>query len=42
MATKKPKRRKVAPCKKCKGFTVPPRRVQSVARDANGRFKRRG
>lgn len=35
------KKRKVAPCAKCKGFTVPPRRVKSVARDSRGRFKQR-
>jgi hypothetical protein len=36
----KPKRRKVAPCKACKGYTVPARKVPKVARDARGRFKR--
>jgi hypothetical protein len=41
MATKA-KKRKVAPCNKCKGFTVPGRRVKTVARAANGRFKRAG
>jgi hypothetical protein len=35
----KPKRRQT-PCHKCKGFTVPARRVKHVARDARGRFKR--
>ena len=39
MATKK--KRKVAPCGKCKGFDVPGRRVKSVARAANGRFVKR-
>ena len=38
----KTKRKKVAPCKKCRGFTVPARRVASVARDARGRFKKGG
>jgi len=32
------KARKVAPCRKCKGFNVPGRRVQAVARDKRGRF----
>lgn len=36
-----PKKRKVSPCTKCKGFNVPPRRVKSVARDGKGRFKAR-
>lgn len=34
-------KRKVAPCKKCKGFSVPARRVKSVARNAKGRFTRK-
>lgn len=34
-------RKKVAPCEKCAGFDVPTRRVTSVARAANGRFKRK-
>jgi hypothetical protein len=33
-------RKKVTPCEKCAGFDVPVRRVASVARAANGRFKR--
>lgn len=41
MSKSKPKKRKVAPCAKCRGFAVPARRVKSVARDARGRFKRR-
>jgi hypothetical protein len=36
----KAKKRRVAPCDKCKGFNVPGRRVPKVARDARGRFKR--
>ncbi len=36
----KRKPRKVAPCKKCKGFEVPGRRVKAVARNARGRFTR--
>jgi len=41
MATKKKRKgAKVTPCRKCKGFGVPARRVKSVARDARGRFKR--
>ena len=30
---------RVTPCTACKGFSVPGRRVKSVARDARGRFK---
>lgn len=37
----KPARKKAAaPCEKCRAFTVPAR-VMTVARAANGRFKRR-
>lgn len=32
---------KVTPCKACKGFTVPGRKVASVARNAAGRFVKR-
>lgn len=38
----KAKKRKVSPCSKCKGFNVPGRRVKTVSRAANGRFKPRG
>ena len=38
----KAKKRKVAPCKKCKGFSIPGRLVKSVARNAQGQFKRKG
>lgn len=34
------KKRKVAPCSKCKGHSIPARRVKSVARNAKGQFKR--
>ena len=33
------KKKRVAPCSKCKGFAIPGRRVKSVARDSKGRFK---
>lgn len=36
----KAKKRKVSPCTKCKGHTVPARRVATVARDARGRFRK--
>lgn len=38
---KKAAKKRVAPCKACKGFSVPARRVKSVARAANGRFKKK-
>ena len=40
MKAKKRKEKKVAPCKVCKGFAVPARRVKSVARNARGQFRR--
>ena len=42
MATTKTKKRKIAPCTKCKGFAIPGRLVKSVARNAKGQFKRKG
>lgn len=40
MTKPKKAKRRVAPCNKCKGHTVPARRVKSVKRNALGRFKR--
>lgn len=37
---RKAARKKVAPCRACKGFTVPSRTVKKVARDSRGRFAR--
>lgn len=37
----KAKKRKVAPCTRCKGFGIPGRQVKSVARNAKGQFKRK-
>lgn len=37
----KTKKRKVAPCKACKGFNIPGRAVKTVGRNAAGRFTRK-
>lgn len=37
----KAKKRKVAPCTKCKGFSIPGRQVKTVARNSKGQFKRK-
>jgi hypothetical protein len=41
MATKRRKSKTKSPCRTCKGFSVPARRVRSVARDPKGRFRKR-
>lgn len=38
MAVKKKAKRKTAPCRACKGFTVPSRTVKKVRRNAKGQF----
>lgn len=37
----KAKKRRVAPCTKCKGFAIPARKVKHVNRNAKGQFKAR-
>lgn len=39
-AKAKPAKKSDAPCESCRGFSIPGRRVESVARAKNGRFKK--